>query len=125
MKISIVFILLTLAGSINSVEPKDLSKCDPFEVLEAKLDSPQHVISITLKILENVHIDKLVLTDPDGRVFTVNPERNELNAGMVPTYQFVVETGQNFRIGIFRLLVVGQQINKNVSLSHEVEMDVR
>ncbi len=58
-------------------------------------------------IVNDVRIDKLVLTDPDGRIFSVKPERNVLAAGMQPTYEFIVESGQNFAVGKYRLLMVG------------------
>jgi hypothetical protein len=98
---------------------------DPYTVIAAALDGPQRVISITMKILEDVRIDKLVLTDPEGRVFTVNPERSVLAAGMQPTYEFIVESGQNFAVGKYNLLMVGQMTAHNQSLSHEVELEVK
>jgi len=98
---------------------------DPYTVVSSSLDGPQRVLSITLRILEDVRIDKLVLTDPDGRIFTVNPERNVLAVGMQPTYEFIVESGQNFAVGKYRLLMVGQMTVQNQSLSHEVELEVK
>ena len=98
---------------------------DPYTVVSAALDGPQRVVSISLKILEDVRIDKLVLTDPDGRIFTAHPERNMLAAGMQPTYEFIRESGQNFAVGKYRLLMVGQMTAHNQSLSHEVELEVK
>ena len=118
----IAILLVTLAFGATK---QDVVFHDPYTVVSAALDGPQRVISITLLIVNDVRIDKLVLTDPDGRVFTVNPERNVLAAGMQPTYEFIVDSGQNFSVGKYRLLVVGMMTAQNQSLSHEVELEVK
>jgi hypothetical protein len=123
MKFIILAIICTVIMGFAAV--KNATYHDPYTVISAALDGPQRVISITMKMLEDVRIDKLVLTDPDGRIFTVQPERNALAAGMQPTYEFIVDSGQNFAVGKYRLLLVGEMTAHNQSLSHEVELEVK
>ena len=121
---NILFSLIAL--SVLTLPPApalDKEKVDPFNVISAQLDGPQRKLSLTLKILTDVRLDELILTDPDNRTFRVNPERNVLRAGMQPTYEFLVESGDNFRIGKFRLLVRGQMTSSNLTLTHEVEFE--
>ena len=122
---SIVIVTLLILTSAFGATKQDGVFHDPYTVVSAALDGPQRVTSITLLIVNDVRIDKLVLTDPDGRVLSVNPERNVLAAGMQPTYEFIVESGQNFAVGKYRLLVVGMMTAQNQSLSHEVELEVK
>jgi hypothetical protein len=123
MKFIILAIICTVIMGFAAA--KNATYHDPYTVISAALDGPQRVISITMKMLEDVRIDKLVLTDPDGRIFTVQPERNALAAGMQPTYEFIVDSGQNFAVGKYRLLLVGEMTAHNQSLSHEVELEVK
>lgn len=124
MKTAAIITILLIITSFGATKQDGVFH-DPYTVISAALDGPQRVISITLLIVNDVRIDKLVLTDPDGRVFTVNPERNVLATGMQPTYEFMVDSGQNFAVGKYRLLMVGQMTAYNQSLSHEVELEVK
>jgi hypothetical protein len=124
MKSIIIIMILVLTSAFGATK-QDMIYHNPYNVVSAALDGPQRVISITLLIVNDVRIDKLLLTDPDGRIFTVNPERNVLATGMQPTYEFIVDSGQNFAVGKYRLLMVGMMTAQNQSLSHEVELEVK